>query len=147
MPETLPDRLEVGTHNMPGISGLLEGIRFVKTQSGQILRHERALLQRLTAGLDTMPGLHLYQSPQGQNQTGVLSFRDPDLDCECIAQYLGEQDIAVRAGCHCAPLAHESAGTLESGTVRVSFSAFNTEEEVDRLLSILEHTRKRLRKS
>jgi len=147
MPETLPDRLEVGTHNMPGISGLLEGIRFVQTHGEWILRHEQTLLQRLTAGLRTMSGLHLYESPQAHMQTGVLSFRFPDIDVECVAQSLGEQDVAVRAGCHCAPLAHESAGTLETGTVRVSFSAFNTEQEVDKFLSILEDTRKRLRKT
>jgi len=147
MPETLPDRLEVGTHNMPGISGLLEGIRFVQTHSEWILRQERTLLQKPTAGLRRVPGLYLYESPQTHMQTGVLSLRFPDIDVECVVQALGEQDIAVRAGCHCAPLAHESAGTLETGTVRVSFSAFNTEQEIDRFLSILEDTRKRLRKT
>lgn len=147
MPETLPDRLEVGTHNMPGICGLLEGIDFVKTHRERILHHECTLLQRTLNGLRTMPGLHIYESPQAQEQTGVLSFRDPGIDVECIAQALGESDVAVRAGCHCAPLTHESAGTLEIGTVRVSFSVFNTEQEVDRFLSIFAHVRKRLRKS
>ena len=56
----------------------------------------------------------------GENQSGTVSFV-PDMDCEDAAQILAEQGIAVRAGLHCAPLAHESAGTLQTGTVRVSF--------------------------
>ena len=147
MPESLPDRLEAGTHNMPGISGLLEGLRFVKTHRTWILEHERILLEQLTNGLRKMPGLYLYKSPNAQMQTGVLSFRIADLDCENLAEALAEQDIALRAGLHCAPLAHESAGTLKTGTIRVSFSAFNTEKEVDVFLSILAQTRKRLRKT
>jgi len=147
MPESLPDRLEAGTHNMPGISGLLEGIRFVKMHRAWILEHERALLGRLSKGLRGIPDLFLYKSQNAYQQTGVLSFRIAGLDCENIAEALGEEDIAVRAGLHCAPLAHESAGTLETGTVRVSFSAFNTAQEVDAFLSILAQIRKRLRKT
>ena len=45
----------------------------------------------------------------------------PPMDCEELAEKLGRQGIALRAGLHCAPLAHESAGTLETGTVRISF--------------------------
>ena len=56
----------------------------------------------------------------GENQSGTVSFL-PGMDCEEMAENLARQGIAVRAGLHCAPLAHESAGTLETGTVRVSF--------------------------
>ena len=63
--------------------------------------------------------------------SGVLSFRVKGRDCETIAQILGEQGVCVRSGLHCAPLAHESAGTLESGTVRMSFSPFNTHAEIE----------------
>ena len=56
----------------------------------------------------------------GAHQAGTVSFR-PGMDCEAAAQILSRRGIAVRAGLHCAPLAHESAGTLETGTVRVSF--------------------------
>jgi len=147
MPETLPDRLEAGTHNMPGISGLLEGIRFVRQQGAEILRHEQVLLQKLINGLCEQKGIHVYASTVENCQTGVLSFRIEGIDCENMAETLGTQNVAVRAGLHCSPLAHESAGTLDSGTVRVSFSAFNTEAEIDTFLRILEETRKSERKS
>jgi len=147
MPEILPDRLEAGTHNMPGISGLLEGIRFLGRRGiEQILIHERMLLRRLINGIGMIPGLQDYASEDEANQTGVLAFRLDGVDCETLASALGERGVALRAGLHCSPLAHESAGTAETGTLRVSFSVFNTEREVDRFLCILEHTGKNLRK-
>ncbi len=128
MPDFLPDRLEAGTHNVCGIAGLAAGLRFVRAQTQQrILRHEQKLLRLLAAELRSLPRLHLFT---GKEQAGVLSFTVEDMDCEEAAALLAAQHAAVRAGLHCAPTAHESAGTLESGTVRVSFSAFNTEREV-----------------
>jgi selenocysteine lyase/cysteine desulfurase len=121
MPDALPDRLEAGTHNVCGIAGLLAGIAYVSARGTEdILRHERALLHqslRILAGADC----ELFAGDPG-DQTGVLSLRSCRLDCEILAARLGERGICVRSGLHCAPLAHESAGTLESGTLRLSFS-------------------------
>ena len=64
----------------------------------------------------------------------VLSFRVRDRDCEELGEALGRRGIALRAGLHCAPLAHRTAGTLDTGTVRLSFSHWNTREEVSRFL-------------
>ena len=131
MPQFLPDRGEAGTHNVAGVAGLLEGVRFVRrTGVERIARHERMLLKRLERGLGTLDEVHFFASTT-ENQLGVLSFRCEGLDCQSLAQQLGQQDIAVRGGLHCAPLAHRSGGTLDTGTVRVSFSAFNTPGEVD----------------
>lgn len=134
MPEYLPDRLEAGTHNIPGIAGLLEGLRFVEEKGiSNILEHERRLALCAARALERIPGVEVFRTPGLQNQTGVLSFRLAGIDCEVLAEQLGRADIAVRAGLHCAPTAHQSAGTLESGTVRVSLSAFNTLYDVERL--------------
>ena len=138
MPEFLPDRLEAGTHNVPGVAGLLEGMRFVERQgTGAILEHERRLALRAVRGLERIPGVEVFASPNLLNQVGVISFRVPAMDCEAVGEALGQAGIAVRAGLHCAPLAHRSAGTFESGTVRISFSAFNQMGEVDRFLEKL----------
>lgn len=135
MPEFLPDRLEPGTHNIAGIAGLLEGLRFVQRKGlGNILRHERALLKQARQGLDQFPGVESFYDGREVCQTGVLSFRVRNRDGEEVAQRLGEMGVAVRAGLHCAPLAHASAGTAETGTVRLSFSAFNTHREVAEFL-------------
>lgn len=127
MPEYLPDGLEAGTHNVSGIAGLLAGIRYVKSAgTEQILRHERQLLALMTEELQSS-GAELFT---GKEQSGVLSLRIPGMDCEQVAQELSQRGICVRAGMHCAPTAHRSAGTLDTGTVRFSFSPFNEERQI-----------------
>ena len=99
----------------------------------ELLAVERALTALAARGLRQLPGVEVFTGP---GQSGVLSFRCRDLDCEEAAARLAEAGIAVRAGLHCAPMAHRSGGTLETGTVRVSFSAFNTSAEVRQFLQV-----------
>ena len=131
MPDYLPDAAEAGTHNVPGIAGLLAGLEFVQSQGAdRILRHEQSLLGHLCSQLAGAPHLKLFCGSEA-DQTGVLSLQVSGWDCELAAAQLAELGFAVRAGLHCAPMAHRCAGTLEQGTVRVSVSAFNTEQEMD----------------
>lgn len=117
MPDFLPDMAEAGTLNVPGIAGLAAGIAYVQQEgSSRIFQRAHRQMEKcanaLTAlGLQTFTGAH---------QATTVSFV-PTMDCEEVAQCLGEWGIAVRAGLHCAPLAHESAGTLDTGTVRISY--------------------------
>jgi len=135
MPDFLPDQLEAGTHNMPGIAGLLAGVRYVRRRGlDKILDHEKNLTRLAVRGLESVPGLRLYASPGLQDQTGVLSLTAERKDAEALGTALAERGVAVRSGLHCAPSAHRSAGTLDTGTVRLSFSDFNTPEEIDRLI-------------
>ena len=123
MPDFLPDRLEPGTHNVPGVAGLLEGVRWLQKQTpAAVLAHERELLDAFSDALAEERRVRLFRAPDSALQAGVLSLQLRDMDCEEAAARLAEQGIAVRAGLHCAPLAHETAGTLEEGTVRFSFS-------------------------
>lgn len=136
MPDFLPDRLEAGTHNVPGIAGLLAGVRFVEEIGVDAIReHERALCRQAGEGLAAIPGLEVFRGP---GQTGVLSFRHWEIPAETLGETLSRRGIALRTGLHCAPLAHESAGTLETGTLRASFSLFNREEEVEAFLAAVE---------
>ncbi len=138
MPDYLPDRLEAGTHNMPGIAGLLAGIRWLRRRSAdEILRHERRMCEIVSDTLRHRKGIRLFLAQDAEAQSGVLSLQFEDMDCEEAAQRLGEYGVAVRAGLHCAPLAHATAGTLERGTVRLSFSPFLTGGEVLRAAEIL----------
>ena len=124
--------------DVPGIAGLLEGLRFVEEKGPEcILEHERHLALRAAKKLEQIPGAEVFFTPGLKNQTGVISFRIDGVDCETVAEQLGEADIAVRAGLHCAPLAHQSAGTLESGTIRMSLSAFNTLYDVERFVETM----------
>lgn len=137
MPRFLPDAAEAGTHNVPGIAGLLAGLSYLKERSlSEVLKKEQSLLSELKEKLVLVPGLRLF-SCENDRQTGVLSFLMDQEDCEETAQYLSQHDIAVRAGLHCSPLAHKTVGTLESGTVRVSFSDFSVREDIETLCRCL----------
>ena len=138
MPDFLPDRLEAGTHNMPGIAGLLAGVQFVRSQGlGAICRRERLLALLAADGLKKLPGVRVYAQPDLADQAGVVSFTAEGREVEALAGALAERGIAVRAGLHCAPAAHQTAGTVDTGTVRASFSHWNTPEEVARFLAAM----------
>ena len=138
MPAFLPDRLEAGTHNVPGIAGLEAGLRFVRaTGPERILRHERALLRRAAAGLRRYGAVTVYAAGDASAQLGVLSFSVRGKPSEDVAEALSRRGVAVRAGYHCAPTAHQSAGTIEHGTVRISVSAFNRAEDIDGFLRVM----------
>ncbi len=134
MPDFLPDRAEAGTANVPGIAGLLAGLRLVLQQGPEAIGQREAKLAADTGRRLEQMG---YQVFHGPGQTGTLSFRGSG-DGQLLAERLGKAGVAVRAGLHCAPLAHESAGTLDTGTVRVSFGHDSTREDARRFLQILQ---------
>lgn len=130
MPEELPERLEAGTLNVPGYAGLAEGMAFVQRMGTQsIFQREHRQLRRCIAGLERA-GMQVFA---GEHQAATVSFL-PGMDCEEAAQLLARQGIAVRAGLHCAPFAHRSAGTLETGTVRISFGHDASDAQTEALI-------------
>ena len=138
MPPFLPDRLEAGTHNLPGIAGLLAGVRFVRSIGTEAIRdHGIRLKEQLLRGLETDARFEVYGSHDPERQVGVLSFRPAAMDVEDLGERLAARGIALRAGFHCAPFAHRTAGTDATGTVRFSVSAFNSGQEVADLLAAL----------
>lgn len=117
MPEDLPERLEPGTLNVPGYAGLTAGLNWLNRNGVEnVYAREHRQLGRCVAGLKNL-GMEVFSGP---HQAGTVSFR-PGMDCEEAAAMLAKGGIALRAGLHCAPYAHESAGTLATGTVRVSY--------------------------
>ena len=117
MPDFLPDGIEAGTLNVPGIAGLSAGLAYLEqTGMEKLFKGAQIQAKRCADRLKNV-GMRVFT---GAHQGGTVSFVPP-IDCEILAEKLGRKNIAVRAGLHCAPLAHESAGTLETGTVRVSF--------------------------
>lgn len=126
MPDYLPDRVEAGTVNVPGAAGLSAGLEYLRRVGVETIgRREHAQSKAAADGLKRL-GVQVFSGP---HQGGTVSFV-PRMDCEEAARELARRGIAVRAGLHCAPLAHQSAGTLESGTVRVSFGHNAAPEQV-----------------
>ncbi|PKM73876.1 MAG: cysteine desulfurase [Firmicutes bacterium HGW-Firmicutes-16] len=145
MPDFLPDRLEAGTHNVAGVAGLMQGVKFIMSKpEGAIFRHEKSLCRAFAEKIYTIPGLKLFFDETMKSQSGVLSIMSERLSSDVIAERLGKADICVRAGLHCTPTAHETVGTIEEGTVRFSFSPFNTFSEIDYTASTLKNVLNKL---
>ncbi len=137
-PDVLPDKYESGTPNVSGIAGLNEGVKFVLNKGiSNIRAHETDLAQRLYNGLSKNSRVILYtEPPSSGGHAPVISFNIKGRDSAGVAETLNQRfNIAVRAGLHCAPLAHQSLGTAESGTVRAVMSVFNSAPQIDYFLN------------
>ncbi len=130
MPDDLPERLEAGTIPVPAIAGLLEGIRFVKKIGiEEIRKREVSSAQKAVRLLSELYGIRFY----GDTSGSVFSFNIDGIAPSYISNYLAERNICVRSGYHCAPLAHTTVGSIDSGSVRVSYSYFNRENDAEHL--------------
>ncbi len=138
-PDFLPDRFESGSLNNSGIIALGAGIDFVNKKGiDNIYNHELSLISCFYKGLKSNSDVTLYtDEPEKYKTAPVLSFNYKDYSSEKTAQLLAQNNIAVRAGLHCAPLAHKSFGTDERGTVRISPSVFTTLYECEKFLNTL----------
>lgn len=135
MPEVLPDRLEAGTPNIPGIAGLLAGVEFVLSEGVEKL-HERglALKSRLRAGLIEIPGVRVL-SPEAPDGGALVTIVAEGIDPSTLGMRLQEEwGVLTRTGLHCAPEVHRLIGTLETGAVRFSLGWSSTEGDVDRAI-------------
>ncbi|MFD0674487.1 aminotransferase class V-fold PLP-dependent enzyme [Cohnella sp. GCM10027633] len=136
-PTVRPDRYEAGTPNTVGIAGLAEGVGFVlKETTERIHEREQQLTFMLMEGLLAIPGVKVLGPELGVERTAIVSFLVEGVDPSEMAFLLdGQFGIAVRAGFHCTPLGHETAGSYETGAVRASPGYFTTESEI---VSIIE---------
>ncbi len=128
-----PYRLEAGTLNLVGVAGLHAGLDYVnKRGRDEIHQHEMKLYRELVNGLGEIEGVVLY-CPEGGAHLAVCSFNVEGMEAGDVGTMLDvDHNIACRTGLHCAPLVHESIGTLEKkGSVRLSIGAFNTEQDID----------------
>ncbi len=135
-PVVMPDLLEAGTMNMPGIAGLEAGIRFIESLGlDKIRSHEVKLAFLLREGLKKIPGTKVYGPADPQNGVAVVSFTLEGVDCGDVGFILEEvYGILCRTGLHCAPGAHRCLGTFPQGTVRLSPGYSTSEEDVACLL-------------
>jgi len=138
-PQEMPEKHESGTLNIPGIFGVKAGMDFVKkTTLDRIYTHEMNLVGFIYEKLEKMPETELYTPKMKMGEfLPVLSFNIRGRSSEQTAEFLSENSVAVRGGFHCSPLAHAMLGTLDRGTVRVSVGAFNSKNEAERFINII----------
>ena len=138
-PDQMPTALEAGTLNGHGIAGLHAAVEFInKIGIPKIHAKESQLLNHFYEGIKDLPMIKIYGDFTNFDRCGILSLNIGDYDSSEVADELAQDyDICTRPGAHCAPLMHQSLGTVSQGAVRFSFSYFNTEEEVDTAIQAL----------
>ncbi|MDF1552215.1 MAG: aminotransferase class V-fold PLP-dependent enzyme [Deferrisomatales bacterium] len=136
MPVHMPDALEAGTLNTPGLAGLGAGVRTLLERGvDTVRRHELDLLERVLPALRAVPELTVYGPVDPRRRVAVVSFNLAGRDGAHLGYALDQvYGIAVRVGLHCAPEAHRALGSFPAGTVRASFGPFSTVEDADALV-------------
>jgi cysteine desulfurase family protein len=133
-PAELPDRFEAGSHNAVGIAGLGAAVRWINSRGVAALRdHEVTLCARMVEELNRLEGVHWFGPRSVEHRVAVFSVRIDGYEPADLSAVLESQfGILSRSGLHCAPLAHESIGTLDrGGTTRLSLGPFLREDEID----------------
>ncbi|HUS89741.1 MAG TPA: aminotransferase class V-fold PLP-dependent enzyme [Desulfosporosinus sp.] len=138
-PKYMPDRFEAGTLNLPGIYGLNASLKYLMSEGITTIREkELNLVHRFIQKVQTIPGVQLIGPEQKQDRTAIVSLNFPHLDnAEVSYQLFKGFGIMTRCGLHCAPSAHQTLNTFPHGTIRFSFSHFNSIQDVDYAINSL----------
>lgn len=138
-PSVYPDRLESGTLNLPGIASIGAGVDFINSIGGEKAVHEREkqLTDMLYTDLSVIRNVILYPHISGKKASGIVPFNLRGYHSEQVGELLNNGGFAVRAGYHCAYLAHKSCKTEKMGAVRVSPGSFNTKKDIKSLIFYL----------
>lgn len=141
-----PNRYESGTLNTPGIAGLSAGIDEVnKIGINAIFQHELELTKYALEKLENLQGVTVFGPDRDKVRLAVISFVIDGTDVQEIAMILDSHyGVALRGGLHCSPLAHETIGTIENGTLRASFGLYNTIEEIDKWIEAIKEIKEGL---
>lgn len=131
VPVTLPDRLEAGTQNLPGLLALAESVSYVRKNLRAIKENERRMTELLYEGLSSIRGLRIVGAPLDRPRTSVISVVSDKMDIAEISAQLSERyGIETRVGMHCSPSSHRSLGTFPGGTLRFSPGPFTMKDEI-----------------
>ena len=129
-PRMMPDSLESGTLNLPGIAGFSSGIRFALAHEQEARETIAALCGMMRDALLEIPAVRVYTT----EGASLVTFNIEGMASQVTASLLDEEGIAVRGGLHCAPGVHRCLGTLEGGAVRVSPGLMNTAADARALI-------------
>ena len=143
LPDTMPERYEVGSPNVPAIAGLNAALKWIcRIGIESIYKKEQENHRRLLDVISKYDNITVIFPPKDEQKViGVVSCVFDGYGSDSIGQVLSDKDIAVRTGLHCAPNAHKYMGTFPAGTVRFSVGYFNTDEDFKQLDEALEYIR------
>ncbi|MGO1369383.1 aminotransferase class V-fold PLP-dependent enzyme [Senegalia sp. (in: firmicutes)] len=143
-PDILPDKYESGTPNTPGIVGLSAGVQYILDKGIEKIRQEEEeLLKIFIDGIKDVKGVILYGPKDISKRAPVILLNIGSEDSSEISYILDNVfDIQTRSGLHCAPLAHDTIGTLERGAIRFSIGPFNTKDDIIKTIDAIKQIAK-----
>lgn len=128
----IPEKFEAGTQNIAGAISLAEAIKYIKKiKIGNIEKYEKELLQYALKKLSEIKKIKIYNSEK-EKSISLISFNIEDVHPHDVAQILNDNKICIRAGHHCCMPLMKKLGI--PGTCRISFSIYNSKEDVDKLI-------------
>jgi len=134
--KSLPLRLEAGTRNIAGVLGLKEAILYLeKIGLDKIHTYEKDLRKYLIDKLMNLKNITIYNK---ESEAGIVIFNIDKIFSQDTSRYLNHYHICVRAGNHCAKMVKDDLGI--KNTCRISLYFYNTKEEIDKLVKVLENS-------
>jgi selenocysteine lyase/cysteine desulfurase len=140
MPESLPERYEMGTLNSVGIAGLNAALRWHEDTGIEVIRaQEQANRKRLLEMFSNYSFIHTVGINDSNEYVGVVSTLIDGISSDSCGSIFDRLGISVRTGLQCAPLAHKFLNTYPAGTVRFSVGYFTNEQDFDELNQALSY--------
>lgn len=145
MPESIPEKYEIGTLNIAGIAGLNAALSWIQEQTVERLREvEETNRQHLIDLLEEYDFIKIVGNNPDCDYVGIVSCLIDDISSDSAGSIFDQQGIALRTGLHCAPLAHQFLGTYPAGTIRFSVNYFTTEKDFEDLREALDYIEENL---
>lgn len=145
MPESIPEKYEMGTMNIAGIAGLNASLKWIcEITKEKLLQKETENRRRLLEIITEYDFLRVVGNVQSEQYVGIVSCIMEGISSDSAARIFEQHEISVRTGLHCAPLAHQFLGTYPAGTIRFSVSYFTSEEDFHELRKVLDHIEENL---
>lgn len=140
MPESIPEKYEMGTLNIAGVAGLNAAIDWIQKTSIEVLKtREDVNRQRLLDLLNKYDFIKIIGNNTEREYVGIVSCVIDEISSDSAGSIFAQQGIAVRTGLHCAPLAHQFLGTYPAGTIRFSVNFFTSDDDFEELEKALDY--------
>lgn len=139
MPESIPEKYEMGTLNIVGIAGLNASLKWIQETTMETLaQKEQENRGRLLTILNNYDFIHIVGNNESNEYVGIVSCLIDGISSDSAGNIFDRQGVSVRTGLHCAPLAHRFMGTYPAGTIRFSVNYFTSEEDFEQLIEALD---------
>lgn len=139
MPESIPEKYEMGTLNIVGIAGLNASLKWIQEKTIETLaQKEKENREKLLEILNNYDFVRIVGNYESNEYVGIVSCLIDGISSDSAGNIFDRQGVSVRTGLHCAPLAHRFIGTYPAGTIRFSVNYFTSEEDFEQLIEALD---------